>query len=186
MLKKMGTLTCVAALALAALPAAASASDARDHVRDARGHAVMDARGNCIRTKWDGNNGCSTAMDQESRTVYFDFGSSKLTAEGKRRLDNLIKNVKSAVDVESVDIVGYTDHIGNNAANDKLSRARAEAVRGYLVKTGKLKVKHLKVEGLGATASVSQCDAKALKKPELIKCLWRDRRVEVKLNMING
>lgn len=188
MLKKIGTLTCVAALALAALPASVSAGEAQDHVRDASGRAVMDARGNCIRTKWDAaNSDCgATVLDQEARTVYFDFGSSKLTAEGKRRLDNLIRNVKASVDVDSVDIVGYADRIGNDGNNNKLSKSRAEAVRGYLTKNGKLKVKNLRVEGLGESKTVSQCDEKTLSKAELIKCLWRDRRVEVKLNMIHG
>jgi hypothetical protein len=47
-------------------------------------------------------------------------------------------------------------------------------------------VKNLRVEGLGESKSVSQCDEKTLSKAELIKGLWRDRRVEVKLNMIHG
>ena len=87
-------------------------------------------------------------------------------------------------EVESVDIVGYADEIGKNSYNKKLSIRRAETVKAYLAAKG-LKTRHVRVEGLGATNSVTHCDSKMPRK-ELIACLAPDRRVEIELNLITA
>lgn len=184
MFSKIRTYTCVAALALAIVPAGAFAYEhTQDAVRDARGFPIMTKDGDCVRTKWEGNGDGCFQLDKEARTIYFEFGSAKLTIEGKRRLDNLVRIVKSNEEIDSVNIVGFADRIGNAKFNYRLSQRRAEAVRQYLAGKGKVRVRDTHIEALGDSTTVSECPESKLTRQELIKCLWRDRRVEVVLNL---
>lgn len=62
-----------------------------------------------------------------SSDVLFDFGKATLTDTARRRIDQIAAEVTGPVRV-----AGFTDDIGTPAANLKLSRARAEAVRTEL------------------------------------------------------
>ncbi len=74
-------------------------------------------------------------------------------------------------------VTGYTDRIGTNEYNLKLSRRRADAVKAYLVKKG-VPAARLVAIGKGEANPVVECrDTK--KQAELIKCLEPNRRVEV-------
>jgi len=70
------------------------------------------------------------ASDQE-----FDFDSAKLKSAATGELDRLADHLKG-VNVQTVHVVGYTDSIGTDAYNLKLSERRANAVRDYLVNKG--------------------------------------------------
>ena len=54
--------------------------------------------------------------------------------------DSLLNEVKDAIDshpeIEHVEVQGHTDNIGPDDFNQKLSQARAEAVRTWLVDHG--------------------------------------------------
>ena len=184
LLKQLRTFASVAVLAAALAPSLASAQY-QDVVRDSNGNVVVDSNGNCVRTKWDvaTENCTNLSLDQEARTVYFEFGKATLTPEAKRRLDALVSQISAAGHVESVDIVGHADAIGDSKANQRLSQRRAEAVKKYIAKSGKVRVNKTRVQALGESASVSECD-KGLSKKDLVNCLWRDRRVEVMLNLV--
>ena len=62
-----------------------------------------------------------------SSDVLFDFGEATLTDTARRRIDRLAVEVTGPVRV-----AGFTDDIGTPAANLRLSRARAQAVRAEL------------------------------------------------------
>src|SRR5271154_923291 len=175
----------LAALSVMLAPAA-FAADMHDVVTDARGNVVTSSDGNCVRTQWEGKtdecnghhaHGILSRLTKEQRTVYFDFNKSTLNAHEKKKLDEVSKMIVDSKEVESVDIVGYTDEIGKSSYNKKLSSRRAETVKAYLAAKG-LKTRHVRVEGLGATNSVTHCDSK-LPRKELISCLAPDRRVEI-------
>ena len=69
--------------------------------------------------------------------VFFASGKSKLTANSKRTLRELAKDLnKKERKNERYQILGYTDDRGKESANLKLSQKRAEAVRTELVKNG--------------------------------------------------
>ena len=69
--------------------------------------------------------------------VYFSSGKSKLTANSKRTLRELAKNLNSKERKnERYQILGYTDDRGKESANLKLSQQRANAVVTELVKNG--------------------------------------------------
>jgi OmpA-OmpF porin, OOP family len=67
-----------------------------------------------------------------SAAVQFATGSAALTAEGKTLLDAIAPCLKDGKYVVS----GHTDNVGAAAMNQKLSRARAEAARAYLLLKG--------------------------------------------------
>ncbi|WP_284447266.1 OmpA family protein, partial [Fluviibacter phosphoraccumulans] len=65
----------------------------------------------------------------------FAFNKSDLKPEGKAALDNVVNQAK-ALKVEVIVAVGYTDRIGSDAYNLKLSQQRANSVKAYLVSKG--------------------------------------------------
>ena len=67
--------------------------------------------------------------------AFFDFDKAVLKPEGKAKLDDLVSKVKS-ISLEVIIAVGHTDSVGKDAYNQKLSVARSEAVKAYLVSKG--------------------------------------------------
>ena len=67
--------------------------------------------------------------------AFFDFDKSVLKPEAKAKLDDLVGKTK-AVALEVIIAVGHTDSAGTDAYNQKLSVARSEAVKAYLVGKG--------------------------------------------------
>ena len=67
--------------------------------------------------------------------AFFDFDKSALKPEGKAKLDDLVSKM-GGINLEVIIAVGHTDAIGNDAYNQKLSIARSESVKNYLVSKG--------------------------------------------------
>ncbi|MGL4251368.1 MAG: porin OmpA [Aeromonas sp.] len=117
-----------------------------------------------------------------SSDVLFAFGKSTLKPEGVAALDTLYQQI---VELQPKDgsavVIGYTDHIGSDVFNLKLSEARARTVADYLVSKG-LPAAKVAIEGRGETNPVTgnQCDS-VKGKAQLIACLAPDRRVEVRV-----
>lgn len=120
----------------------------------------------------------SNYWPQEERTVYFDTGKSTLTADARARLDYLAGALNEK-NVAEADVVGYADHRGEPAANERLSLARANAVQEYLAAKGFNRAV-VKIEARGELVS-SGCED--VEGAERSKCLWPDRKVEVKICM---
>ena len=68
-------------------------------------------------------------------TVFFEFDRSLLKAEAINKLDS-IYNVMVEVPASTIQISGYTDGLGSNEYNAKLSDRRARACADYLIKKG--------------------------------------------------
>ena len=174
----------LATVSLAIAPAAFAAGDFPNVVKDTNSHVVRNSFDNCVVSNFNSvNNECTgeLGISKELLTVYFDFNKSTLNAKEKAKLDQLAKLIKQAKAVESVDISGFADIIGNSGYNKKLSQKRAVAVKSYLAKKG-LKTRNVTVLALGSEKPVTDCDA-SLAKPERISCLSEDRRVEINLNL---
>lgn len=108
----------------------------------------------------------------------FDFDKAVLKPAGKRAIDDLATKIGS-LNLEVVVATGYTDRIGSNAYNDKLSTRRALAVKAYLVSKG-IEANRIYTEGKGKRNPVTTgCNQKNRK--ALISCLAPDRRVEVEV-----
>ncbi|MBB5017721.1 OOP family OmpA-OmpF porin [Chitinivorax tropicus] len=82
-----------------------------------------------------------------NRIVEFESGSSKLTPAGTQLLDEMAAAM-AKVGNKKVEIIGHTDGKGNRDSNLKLSLARAEAVKSYLVQKG-IPGDNMTTEGLG-------------------------------------
>lgn len=108
----------------------------------------------------------------------FDFDKAILKPAGKQQLDDLASKIQST-NLEVVVATGYTDRIGSDKYNDRLSLRRAQAVKAYLVSKG-VPAEKIYTEGKGKRNPVAQgCNQKNRK--QLIACLAPDRRVEVEI-----
>ena len=115
-----------------------------------------------------------------SSDVLFDFNKSNLKAGGSQALDGMQSEVaQSGLSNPNYNVAGYTDRIGSDAYNQKLSEKRAETVANYLVSKGVAQTSVTAV-GYGKANPVtgSNCDTVKGRKA-LIACLAPDRRVEV-------
>lgn len=110
--------------------------------------------------------------------VTFGFNKANLKTEAKSVLDGIYGEI-AQVSSPSVDVAGYADRIGKDAANQKLSQRRAETVANYLVSKG-VAPQSITATGYGEANPVTgnTCDAVKGRKA-LIACLAPDRRVEI-------
>ena len=111
-----------------------------------------------------------------SADALFAFGKARLGSADNAELDALADKMKAASQIDSVQVLGYTDRIGSEQANQKLSAQRAEAVRDYLVAHG-VPAGMIRTEGRGATDPVADCPDQ--KGSQLIACLAPNRRVVI-------
>ncbi|MEO8188638.1 MAG: OmpA family protein [Burkholderiaceae bacterium] len=114
----------------------------------------------------------------------FDFDKATLRPEGRAKLDDLVSKL-AGVSLEVIIAVGYTDRIGSDAYNLKLSQRRAQAVKDYLVTKG-IEPNRVYTEGKGEANPVKQCADPSPKgevksHTQLIACLQPNRRVEVEV-----
>lgn len=112
-----------------------------------------------------------------SATELFGFDSAKLQMP-QPKLDEIARalTLNQNSDIDDVVITGYTDRIGSDKYNQKLSERRAAAVKDYLTGKG-VAASRLQAVGKGEADPVVVCTDKKL--PALIKCLEPNRRVEV-------
>jgi len=103
--------------------------------------------------------------------AFFDFDKSVLKPEGKAKLDDLTGKVKG-INLEVIIAVGHTDSTGADAYNQKLSVARAEAVKAYLVSKG-IEKNRVYTEGKGEKAPVADNKTK--------EGQAKNRRVEIEV-----
>ncbi|MBV7433550.1 OmpA family protein [Cardiobacteriaceae bacterium TAE3-ERU3] len=110
----------------------------------------------------------------------FDGGSmADLLSKGRAELE-MLANTLTDKSIQSVNIYGYTDRLGSDAYNQKLSQQRAETVKAYLVNHG-VNASLISAVGKGEADPVKVCSDQG-SRDELIACLQPNRRVEVEIN----
>ncbi|CAE6787043.1 Outer membrane protein A [Paraburkholderia domus] len=95
--------------------------------------------------------------------------------QGKQRLDTVVAGLKQTQAIAELRITGFTDLLGSDAYNQRLSLQRAQTVSQYLRTRGvNLPIA---VRGEGDANQLVTC--KQTRRNELVRCLAPNRRVEI-------
>jgi outer membrane protein OmpA-like peptidoglycan-associated protein len=81
-------------------------------------------------------------------TIQFEHNSAEIKEESHSLLDQVALTMKANPEVKKVRVEGHTDDTGPENTNLRLSKARAHAVRNYLIKKG-VAENRLSAEGYG-------------------------------------
>ncbi len=74
--------------------------------------------------------------DFKDSLLHFAFGKSTLNKKNRKRLDELVRYIKTDPQLKYIDITGHTDDIGRRRSNEKLSQQRNQSVKKYLIAKG--------------------------------------------------
>lgn len=197
----------LAVLPLLCTSNAVVAGSANDAVFDERKRFVTDHRGNCVRTKWMGDEDvCApppppappvvkapppppppampkNLFSKEQRTVYFGFDSSELTYDARSKIETLASLINASDKISDVSVVGFTDQMGSSDYNMKLSEERVKAVRNYLAPRLRIAISPSETQFRAAGKSDPTTNCQQISnRTERIDCMKAERRVEIKLN----
>ncbi len=92
-----------------------------------------------------------------AKSIYFDFGSAKLQKRSYGPLDELVQILKDNPSYK-LSIESHTDHVGSNAANQKLSDNRSSSVMNYLVNKG-IDASRITAAGFGEEKPIASNDS---------------------------
>jgi outer membrane protein OmpA-like peptidoglycan-associated protein len=92
-----------------------------------------------------------------SGAVLFASGKSDLLSTARRKLDDVANALKDVAPDQQIVVEGYTDSQGADDSNQRLSEARAQAVRSYLVGHG-VPAERITAVGKGEAAPVASND----------------------------
>jgi OmpA-OmpF porin, OOP family len=102
--------------------------------------------------------GMKKALDTTGKVVLhginFDTGKATIKPDSKPLLDEVGKLLNDNKDLK-LSIEGHTDNVGTKDANQKLSEARAKAVKDFLVANYKVDGARLAAKGFGDTKPVA-------------------------------
>jgi outer membrane protein OmpA-like peptidoglycan-associated protein len=108
----------------------------------------------------------------------FDFDQAVLRPEVRTLLDDLAEKLRDA-EFDRLEITGHADRIGTPEYNQHLSDRRAWAVARYLMNKG-VPLQKMHVAGVGERKPLTSAEeCHDLVHDELIRCLQKDRRVEI-------
>lgn len=110
-------------------------------------------------------------------------GTEDMIPGGLQRLAEVAQRLKAYKSIQALTVVGYTDRLGSDEYNDKLSEARAKTVQAYLQSLG-VKSAATVAQGKGKRDAVSKDCGASLGREQLIQCLQSDRRVTIEVTGI--
>lgn len=106
---------------------------------------------------------------------------SDLLPAGKARLDELVAKLNEVyAEIDHIVLTGYTDRLGSEQYNQRLSEQRAETVKQYLRAKGVSSP--IVATGKGAADQVVACGTETRPTKELINCLQPNRRVSIEVS----
>lgn len=110
----------------------------------------------------------------------FSFDHANLSEGAKHGLDTDFRSkLANCASVQAIVVTGYTDRLGSDAYNLKLSEKRAATVAGYLKSSGIQAP--IEQRGLGKAQELAPCD-KVKPQKKLIDCLAPNRRVTIEVH----
>jgi OmpA-OmpF porin, OOP family len=104
--------------------------------------------------------------------INFRSGSSQIPRESMPVLEQSASSIKSAPAGTKLEVGGYTDNVGNPAANQKISQQRADSVRRFLIDKG-VNADSLVAKGYGDSNPIASNDTDEGR--------FRNRRIEYKV-----
>ena len=107
-------------------------------------------------------------------------GVDDMIPGGQQRLGDVAQRLKAYKSIQTLTVFGYTDRLGSDEYNDKLSEARAKTVKAYLESLGVSSLSSV-AEGKGKRDPASRdCSTNASREQQII-CLQPDRRVTIEV-----
>lgn len=107
-------------------------------------------------------------------------GSEDMIPGGLQRLADVAQRLKAYKSIQTLTVLGYTDRLGTDDYNDKLSEARAKTVQAYLESLG-VKSGSAVAQGKGKREPVSKDCSTSASREQQIVCLQPDRRVTIEV-----
>jgi outer membrane protein OmpA-like peptidoglycan-associated protein len=107
-------------------------------------------------------------------------GSEDMIPGGLQRLADVAQRLKAYPSIQTLTVLGYTDRLGTDDYNDKLSQARAKTVQTYLESLG-VRSASVAAQGKGKRDPVSKDCSTSASREQQIVCLQPDRRVTIEV-----
>lgn len=82
-------------------------------------------------------------------TVLFDAGKSAIKPGAEGKLNSIVASAEKRFPKGDIRIYGYTDSTGDAATNKELAESRAEAVKDWLLKNGRIEATRISVNPVG-------------------------------------
>ena len=111
-------------------------------------------------------------------------GSEDMIPGGLQRLADVAQRLKAYKSIQTLTVLGFTDRLGSDDYNDKLSEARAKTVQAYLESLGVKSVSAL-AQGKGKRDPVSKDCSTSASREQQIVCLQPDRRVTIEVTGVS-
>jgi outer membrane protein OmpA-like peptidoglycan-associated protein len=86
-------------------------------------------------------------------TVLFDFNESVLKPQGEKAVAMMVEVIK-LYPKNGISVEGYTDSLGRDSYNQKLSKARAQSVANSLINAG-VDAQRMAISGFGSKKPVA-------------------------------
>ena len=146
---------------------------------DTDGDGVLDKDDQCPEVAGTvANNGCPEVTEEVqkqlndyARTILFDTGKSSIKAESTSVMVDIIQ-ILNEYPTAKFTVEGHTDSVGGESTNQKLSEARANAVRDFLIDKG-IGADRLTAIGYGEAKPIATNNTRAGRA--------QNRRVEINL-----
>ena len=127
--------------------------------KDGDGDSVADHLDNCPKEKGEATNqGCPPKDEQLvaiqrdkleiKQAVFFATNKAVIKKRSFKMLDQLARVIQQHPEIEKIIIEGHSDNVGDADVNRRLSLARAQSVKEYLVKKG-VEASRLEAKGYG-------------------------------------
>lgn len=81
--------------------------------------------------------------------ILFDHGKSEIRSGAEKNLQQIVGSIDKRYKGGEVRVYGYTDATGDAASNKQLAEQRAESVRNWLVKNGKIDEARVSLHPIG-------------------------------------
>ncbi|MDE7590817.1 OmpA family protein [Enterobacter bugandensis] len=115
-----------------------------------------------------------------SESVMFHFGKSdikSITNASVSKLEKILDFIKKDNKFKEIQVLGYTDAIGNREYNNQLSQDRAETMREVLIRAGANANIISETRGMGIAQDAEECDSHISHSETT--CNIKSRRVDV-------